>query len=276
MAQVNWSYPINWNHSLNKGLVSWWLNTPHGQGGIIWRDLVRQRQGTLTAMDPITDWATTDRLGGFGHLDFDDTEGEYVDLGSATLLTAGQPFSISWYENIHADTDAYPARFILDIAGHAAFYDIFRISTDVNYRYVGFAQSPIANGFQVEGATTPANAVGLWKHFMLTGTDPVSTNPANFAFYENGVPLLISQAAVFGTVTLNRIGYFASGTHGANCKFDDFQVWDRRLSAAEVEFGHQLSQQFYPGLLNRLPLRAFLPAVVAPAPLFPFATGLRG
>src|SRR5690606_30479453 len=54
------------------GLISWWMVLPHWRGGLTWRDLCGRNHGTLTNMDPPTDWVgPRGRPGGWGALDFD-------------------------------------------------------------------------------------------------------------------------------------------------------------------------------------------------------------
>ena len=146
LSSVNWSSPINWNHGLNHGSLAWWLNVPQWQGGTTWRDLVRRFDGTLTNMAPSSDWiSTTDRPGGWGALDFDATEGEFiaVDIGTTPLFTAGQPFSLCWWEKVTADTDGFPGRFVFDMSGDTNTFIVTRVKDNVSFRYLtwGFAPS---------------------------------------------------------------------------------------------------------------------------------------
>src|SRR5688500_11296274 len=67
--------PVNRLHPLNRGLVAWFLTLPGLSGGLKWHnlmDLSNGPHGTLTSMDPPTDWVSAKaRPGGFGALDFD-------------------------------------------------------------------------------------------------------------------------------------------------------------------------------------------------------------
>lgn len=57
---VDWQDPINRQCSLNRGLVGWWMGTPLCFGGTRMVDLLNRNHGTLTNMDPATDWVATE------------------------------------------------------------------------------------------------------------------------------------------------------------------------------------------------------------------------
>lgn len=77
--------PINWQHPLNRGLVGWWMAPPGWSGGSRIHDLTGRANGTLTNMDPATDWVGTE----YGPaLDFDNTDDHVVadsGISSVTL-----------------------------------------------------------------------------------------------------------------------------------------------------------------------------------------------
>lgn len=91
-------YPRLWN-----GLTGLWSTAINPRGGTILRDWSRkQNHGTLTNMDPSTDWATS---GGYAALDFDGTN-DYVNCGTPAALTSMTiscwvvPTSFAAYRNI--------------------------------------------------------------------------------------------------------------------------------------------------------------------------------
>ena len=71
--RINWQSPVNYNDGLTKGLVAWWLVAPHWQGGVTFRDLCNRNHGTLTDMDPSSDWRVSDRPGSWGAVYGDST-----------------------------------------------------------------------------------------------------------------------------------------------------------------------------------------------------------
>ena len=93
LADVDLSNPINYSHPLAKGLVGFWLPLPSLAGGMKLYDLTRYRNhGTLTNMDPRTDWVQTER--GIA-LDFDGND-DFVEIGDQPLLRFTGDFTLTW------------------------------------------------------------------------------------------------------------------------------------------------------------------------------------
>lgn len=93
-GQVDMGQPVNWASPLNRGLVSWWAVLPDtNRGAVTWRDIARQNHGTLTNMDPTTDWKASTRPGGFGALDFDGAD-TYLNTGSSLLDGVTNDFAV--------------------------------------------------------------------------------------------------------------------------------------------------------------------------------------
>lgn len=87
---VDWQDPINRSCSLNRGLVGWWIGTPLCFGGTRMVDLLNRNNGTLTSMDPATDWINTQ----YGMaLDFDAVN-DTVNCGVAPAALTG-PLSVT-------------------------------------------------------------------------------------------------------------------------------------------------------------------------------------
>src|SRR3990167_2729787 len=98
---------IDWDHYISRGLVGCWLFT-EGAGTKV-NDLARVNNGAFTN-DPTWTGGKTGRAALL------DATNDYVDFGTATLLTSGSPFSLCWWEYITSDTNAYPSRFLLKIS----------------------------------------------------------------------------------------------------------------------------------------------------------------
>lgn len=82
--RVDWSDPINRDCPLNQGLVGWWMGAPNCYGGTRLQDLLNHNHGTLTNMDPATDWVGTQ----YGPaLDFDGTDDRVTASSVATSQT---------------------------------------------------------------------------------------------------------------------------------------------------------------------------------------------
>lgn len=205
-----------------------------GAGDI--KDSTTTNDGTTSGMD------TDDQVAGQvdGSFSFDATEGEYVSISPSTpTLTDGAAFSVSWWEYINADTDNYPCRFILDVADIATDFIILRVVQPVGaHENMAWGHETIPPGefaIRSTAVSTVANSVGVWKHFVLTGSDPMSHTPGDYAIYENGASKAVTNAtANFATVTASdRFGYYDGG-NGANAIFDEIRISDTVRSAAWV------------------------------------------
>lgn len=79
------------------GEVLWWcpsLDT-EGNGTIILNDLAHNSNGTLTGMDPVTDWISDTDSGGIRALDFDGSN-DYV-TGSSIAVQSLSVASVSFW-----------------------------------------------------------------------------------------------------------------------------------------------------------------------------------
>lgn len=84
--RVDWSDPIERDCPLNQGLVGWWMGAPNCYGGTRLQDLCNKNHGTLTNMNPATDWVGTEYGPG---LHFDGSTDQWVDITGIPRLTVG-------------------------------------------------------------------------------------------------------------------------------------------------------------------------------------------
>lgn len=250
MIAVDATCPINWQHPLNRGLAAWWLAGVQGRtGGAKWYDLVRQHQGTLTNMDPKTDWVVTSRPGGFGALDFDGSD----KVIASDFLSGGSVLSVSCWAKF--TTGAIATRICIAHYSH---------STPMRAWYLGFNSS-----HQLEVVLSPngeyagvakqyrsdeALNTGTWRHIAFTfdsntlklfidGNEitpaVVLENTVN-SIFDSPVPVTLGFQNTAGSPS----GFFTG-------QLDDARIWLRELSPREVRAYYDLSRQGYPGLLNR-------------------------
>lgn len=244
---VDQSAPVMRNHPLNRGLVAWWIALPNQSRGVTWRDIAGRNHGTLTNMDPATDWiGPKGRPGGYGALDLD-VSNDYVDLGSAVVLTSGQPFTIAWWERVTSAANAFPSRFSLDVAGSASYFLCGR-TNNAGYQHLFFgpAGSTVS---RASGAPSLASSVGIWRHWILTGTNPLSTTAADFAVYVDGVAYATSTAGAAGSVSTNRIGNEAA-LNPTDAALDDVRILNRAVSAAEARALYRETKAGHPDTLR--------------------------
>ena len=254
---VNWQSPINYSHSLNQGLMGWWLIVPHWQGSVL-RDLRGRHHGTLFNMEP-EDWIRSDRPGGWGALLFDNGDSERADIpDNASLRFNTADFSMFvWVRDDVANTDG-----IMGKGGFAA-------SDGWGYYVHATPGSPrfaMASDFS-SNADTSIEGDGIWHHVgcrrvgdeltywldgKLDGTD---------ATYFSGKSSL-NGAAVF------EIGRTGGGPGSWDGPLDDVRLYSRALHTAEIADLYDRSRSYQSGLLNRISvLSVMAPAVVAPCGL---------
>lgn len=264
MRPVNWQSPINWNHSLNRGLVAWWLNAPHWQGGTIWRDLTGQHPGTLTAMDPANDWLTASgRPGGFGALDFDQSA-DRIAVTSTPKLVMGDgssdvAFSVSAWVFMR---DATEFSVVSKATDSTSAEWVFVISNGDQFRMTSFDQN---TGNRIGRNETATSTIHENKWIHLAGCYDGSGAASGFRMYRNG--LRVDDAdntggAYTATKDLGEsveigVAYRVNLARFANGLIDDVRIWQERvLQPAEVMSYYVESKTGYPNILRRLVSRA--------------------
>lgn len=241
---VNRLNPVNWSHPLNRGLVSWYLAMPGWNYGSTWRDLCGRNHGTLTNMDPATDWVSAvGRPGGFGSLDFDATN-DYVHCGTTLPFMSTLTVSAWIKYNSGNDTHGYPVEHVVDsnncwmihiVAGGATANLAFKIKV---------AASETRNAVAV-GAT-----LNTWEHWICT-----AVSGGSLAIYKNGQPQTLG---VDGNTSFTSTARFdlGGGSHSTNTQFggqlDDVRIYSRAISFTESWALYNDSRQGYPGTLNRI------------------------
>lgn len=245
---VDWTQPIDWSHPLNRGLVAWWLVVPGrmGYGSATWRDLCGKYHGTLTGMDPKTDWGgARARPGGWGSLDFSTAATEYVAHSRIAELTGVAGFTVaSWirFPSSPAANDSYWGEWDFPTATVQQFA---RYSSGLQWFVRNSANSAEAN------ATIPtANLrLGDWNFIVCVA------DGSNLRVYSGGVqrastaltgPYIPSDSADW------RIGWGRTG--GGVHRQDGHAYWNRPLSATEVSVLTRLAHRHYDGMLNRISL----------------------
>lgn len=246
-AMVDWASPLNRDFGPNRGLVMRLLTL--SQGGNRWRDIAGQNHGTLTNGPK---WATP-RSGAFGGLLLDATD-DYVDVGTAGMLTDNMPFSIAWWECIKSVGGTYPMRMRLQTGsgGTGNSFGVFR-SSDVSYRHLSWGKyNGTGTKHRAPNVSSIAASVGAWKHFALVSSEgPTSNSSASYAVYENGTEStgLTNNAGLSVQAAVNRIGYDGV-LSAANCLMDDACIWNRALSISEIKAIYNDSLAGYPESLN--------------------------
>lgn len=253
---IDWLQPVNWDHPLNRGLVAWYLaiqNQP-GWGSSKWLDLtdpVHGNHGTLTNMDPATDWVASSSPGGFGAIGLADTGLESAGTSQLinvpiTRFASNSPFSYFCW--------VYPIAFqnFAGVGGHLAL--------------AGFSGwSMYCHGDQTVGTylgshrrSTATIALNAWSYVGAT------YDGSNLILWINGNSVRSDSGVIYTGHTFDEFsvgGFYVVSDPASPGDFvgslNDARLYDRALWADEVSDYYHLSQQGYPGLLNRTDSRFY-------------------
>lgn len=267
---IDWMCPVNWQHPLNRGLVGWWLAVQN-QGGWKsnrWLDLtdpVSGHHGTLTNMDPATDWRTDSNA---VHSSLDFITDDFVNIGGVwdEVIVPANAFSCVAYVNARSTAADGTVWGINDSSGHLLFND------------TGTWRSFTA------GAPSTSSAAGgvVVDTWQVIGE---SVGGSSATVYVGGSQLATASGAVSLT-TESSDTVIGSGNNSSarpfNGRIASVMIWKRSLSAGEHSFVNSEVLSGFPNLLNRAPRRYYFvsAAVAAVSPrahLYgPFAGPLRG
>lgn len=214
---------INRSHTLSRGIVGYWMFNEGS--GLNVSDLSGNGYAGTFVYDP--EWVT----GKFGHaIKF--IAGLYYDLGAAVLLSAGSPFSISWWEKMINNNGPYPTRFCLKMSGTTNYFASLR-GPDT-YGPLSFGPTPSANS--IRSVTQPSNesGVGVWRHHVISGNNPNSTNPSDYTYYVDCISYEPTYGGGYGAVTSNRIGWIGAN-NGTDAILDDVRIYNRIITHSEVK-----------------------------------------
>jgi hypothetical protein len=262
--------PINWAHPLNRGLVSWWLTLPGAYGRAFkWFDLCNRNHGTLTNMDPGTDWVGPQgRRGGWGALSFDGTD-DSVQMPQSTILKPTTAITAAAWVRAADVHDTQP---VLTWDGGSVDAYRLQLKDAGGVDSVTFLIGTTAATKTYTAGTKFLN--GTWYH--LVGT----YDGANVRIYVDGIEE--ASTALTGNITYNPFGdqrvYIGSSNTVSSFRkglIDDVRIYNRALSAGDVAWLYQLSQQYYPGLLNRIPSWKYAEQAAVAAVGGPFPHHLR-
>lgn len=226
------SAAVNWQCPLNRGLVSWWIALPDQQRGVIWRDICWRNHGTLTNMDPATDWVAARRLGGFGALDFVPST-NYVGVTGLGGWSGSNSTVLFWVRCRTYDASGFVA-----FGSTSASFPYYQILSDTQ---------PIVAGVTCTSAAYDWND-GTWRHF-----GGVSLSASTRAFH-NGLLVGTGVAPITqatGTKTYGIGDYIGSPntSFSLDGQLDNLMVFNRTLSDSEVQRLYQDSLRGHPQML---------------------------
>lgn len=225
----NMAHPELWN-----GCVGAWAPCLGPTGKVLRDNSGRNNHGTLTAMDPNTDWVSS---GGKYALDFDGID-DGVPVNSSTKYLQTGSLSMSCW--IYFPT-AYTSG--------SGLYAIYRMGDDPSLNDVWIAMGDIygssdgkfhfdyinnVSGFSKYGTVKNSWLANTWYHVVAT------YSPQRITFYINGVQdsAVVPTAPRGGTpyAVLASIARSPSGTgRFLRASLDDFRIYNRELKPSEVK-----------------------------------------
>ena len=204
--------------SLSRGLVGAWCPSLGASGFQLIDRSGYGNHGTLTNMDPATDWVPS---GGKLALDFDNTD-DRVDIAVLSAINSGEvsfsfwyyPFSVTGLNTIFNNWSATVV--------NVGFY-CFRNGTSIVF------QQESGSYRLTTGAILTANA---WHHVVCRRAN----GTGGLRVFCNGV--LDSASATAGgvqasTAVFNLCGEYG-GTGKGNCRIDDLRIYNRALTPSEI------------------------------------------
>lgn len=239
---IDWIQPVNWDHPLNRGLVAWYLaiqNQPGWKSGQ-WLDLtdpVHGNHGTLTNMDPATDWVSSSRPGGFGALEFNGAK--HVDCGTdMSLQPSGVLLTIeAWFKTSSATNQTIAGNYSASSAGGY----MLQVDSPGNVRFSLDTSSGFTNLIVATGSND-----GEWHH--AAGT----YDGAAMRVFVDG--LQSGSTSKTGTIDYNGANpnfNVGRNVNGANTFVGLINTVRVSSDVIDVPAIYQQSLRGYRGLLNR-------------------------
>jgi len=216
-------YPGLW-----KGLVGAWFPSL-GPTGLTLRDISgRGNHGTLTSMDPATDWVVTEK--GYA-LDFDGTN-DYVNLGVPKVLTAGVATlsCFCWFRTANLAADQRTIWASPTVANNT-----FGIWMDTDEGADGWACGvwDSADASTIIGTTTASAIANQFQHVGFTSQQGKVNGQI---LYVDGSP--VAQANARASLQVAQVLMLARVSNSPNygaIQVLSADIWDRVLSPNEIQ-----------------------------------------
>lgn len=245
LDDVDWANPLS-DHPLNDGLRLCMLGVGPGFGSNKWFDVSGyHNHGTLTNMDPSTDWVG----GRHGYaLDFDGTN-DYVNVPDDTLWNTSSITLGSWVK-----TSATSIGNVIDRDDTTVKRQFqFRINSAGKVHFIPF----FGGNPDVDNVGSTAVNDNTWHHIAAT----YNHTTGQLYLYVDGIQDYAeteSAVAIDSETGLElNIGRHQGSAQYFNGAIDDVRFYNRALSSTEITALHQESLQGYPNLLNRVSSKSY-------------------
>ena len=206
--------------ALSDGLVGAWCPSLGATAGTLLDRAGRNNHGTLTNMDPATDWVQS---GGRGALDFDGVN-DFVSLGNSASLNPTTAISLACWVRYSASV---------------AIWCIGRDDATLGRSFaLGVrASSDRVLSLQINGTQTIASSLAVpqntWTHLAITGSPGIG-----YRAYQDGVQTGSATwgapASTTGSTTIGARTYAGSQGYWAG-QIDDAGIWARGLTPPEIQ-----------------------------------------
>lgn len=245
---VDWQQPLNPDCSLNQGLRGLWMGTPYGFGGNRMTNIANfGNHGTLTNMDPPTDWVPTER--GMA-LDFDGSNDHVVCGPISSIFPSTTQCTVAVACRLASSGSVQRSLFGIDeftagsanmrVQAHAPWSD-----GNIYWDWAGTTNG--TTRLTVSGLSFDTN----WDHFVFTVGGGLGMR-----CYRKGV--LVGSNAATPTRTQSSVGFWLSRLHTAGGlnyyypgRIHHVIVLDRAVEAVGAATLYDQYQRGFPDMLNR-------------------------
>mgnify|MGYP000932915737 CR=1 FL=1 len=214
-AQIAWDY--------NRGAPVGWWRMDEGQGTTAHDYSGNGNNGTLTNMDPATDWVAGKNNGA---LDFDGVN-DYVNTASINFPLSGNFSVTSWVKPISFGTGR------MSIFSQSNNNNYFELEIGTFSSYINTVLVASLNNIAIAAGPNNSISLGQWQHITYV-KNPDGTNK----IYINGSsqPLQLDVTNGFSSGTSNKqIGQRGNDSQFFNGSIDDVRIYNYALSAEQVK-----------------------------------------
>lgn len=259
MRTIDCGNPVNRNHPLTRGLVSWYLCVPGLMGGSKWHnlmalpsDLSTGNHGTLTNFAPsqAIGFRGTNRLGGFGELKCDGTDDYVAAPWTGTNFNRTDAFAYSLWLRFTTTSADYRTLITKRTSGGRHPGEIVILP---NSGMSGNESKLQADSYNGSGGPSVTHGTllndGVWHQVAY-----VHHANSTFDLYVDGV-LSGTSTSESGTTSSGedfRIGSDVALSREFDGQMDDVRIFNRDPSGTEIRASHINALSGYPGLLNRV------------------------
>jgi hypothetical protein len=216
------------SNDLSNGLVGWWTMDGKNISSTTVSDTSGNgNDGTLTSSQTTT-------IGKVGQaLVFDGTGGMSIG-GSTVYANTGAPFTLStWYYLDSSSLSNYPCIIALRTNTTGSFDILF--SSNPSYQGLSMGTGD-GSWTTVKTDDDPLTLADKWHHMTIEYNGQGASTISNYTVYVDGVLHPVTAASGYGDNSQGTtLGWAPSGNNRFKGKIDDVRIYNRALSATEVQ-----------------------------------------